>query len=274
VSSGDHVLWILGDVQPLPRKLKWRARKFERLLADSQEVILHVPQHRRLSGSDARVLVRTREFTGGHTLKEVISPELYERVVPVWKRFGSGAALDDQRPAWLITQIANGMLRELGLRQVSANHAVEKLARSAGVVITRHEVPPLACDWPLTGVSDEDYGPNLERLVGLLEDGGKGLKQLANAWSLGDIDALRQLVPQYGYLTDGSRSGPCSLAPGGQKQYEEHTARRNDAWLALAERALLQNASTIALVPMPELFARDGYLAGLRARGYEIVEPQ
>src|SRR5688572_31360061 len=72
VSSGDHVLWILGDVQPLPRKLKWRARKFERLLADSQEVILHVPQHRRLSGSDARVLVRTREFTGGHTLKEVI----------------------------------------------------------------------------------------------------------------------------------------------------------------------------------------------------------
>jgi len=36
---------------------------------------------------------------------------------------------------------------------------------------------------------------------------------------------------------------------------------------------LRNNARTMAVVPMSELFAPDGYLAGLRAAGYEIEEP-
>src|SRR5215217_1805713 len=40
VSSGDHVLWILGEVAPQPGKVKWRSRKFEFRLARSQEVLL------------------------------------------------------------------------------------------------------------------------------------------------------------------------------------------------------------------------------------------
>jgi hypothetical protein len=42
VSSGDHVLWILGEVSPLPARLKWRSRQFESLLATSQEVLLDI----------------------------------------------------------------------------------------------------------------------------------------------------------------------------------------------------------------------------------------
>ena len=41
VSSGDRELWILGEVAPLPRKVKWKSKQFEDLLAGSQEVILH-----------------------------------------------------------------------------------------------------------------------------------------------------------------------------------------------------------------------------------------
>jgi hypothetical protein len=41
-----------------------------------------------------------------------------------------------------------------------------------------------------------------------------------------------------------------------------------------AERALRENASTLAVAPIPELFADNGYLAALRARGYEVVEPE
>jgi hypothetical protein len=45
-------------------------------------------------------------------------------------------------------------------------------------------------------------------------------------------------------------------------------------WLGEAERALRNNRSTMAVVLMSELFAPNGYLAALRARGYEVVEPQ
>jgi hypothetical protein len=37
---------------------------------------------------------------------------------------------------------------------------------------------------------------------------------------------------------------------------------------------LRENQSTLAVVPMPELFATDGYLAALRVRGYVVVEPE
>ena len=40
VSSGDHVLWILGEVAPQPGKVKWRSKRFEALLDQSQEVLL------------------------------------------------------------------------------------------------------------------------------------------------------------------------------------------------------------------------------------------
>jgi hypothetical protein len=36
---------------------------------------------------------------------------------------------------------------------------------------------------------------------------------------------------------------------------------------------LRENESTLAVVPIPELFATDGYLAALRAHGYEVIEP-
>ena len=32
VSSGDHVLWILGEVAPQPNKVTWRSKRFEALL--------------------------------------------------------------------------------------------------------------------------------------------------------------------------------------------------------------------------------------------------
>jgi hypothetical protein len=37
--------------------------------------------------------------------------------------------------------------------------------------------------------------------------------------------------------------------------------------------ALRNNVRTMAVVPMSELFSPDGYLAALRAAGYEIEEP-
>ena len=40
VKSGDHTLWILGEVSPLPVKLTWRSKQVERILTSAQEVIV------------------------------------------------------------------------------------------------------------------------------------------------------------------------------------------------------------------------------------------
>ena len=39
VTKGDHVLWILGTVTPLPKKMVWQSDPIEAVLQQSQEVV-------------------------------------------------------------------------------------------------------------------------------------------------------------------------------------------------------------------------------------------
>src|SRR6185369_8776595 len=96
----------------------------------------------------------------------------------------------------------------------------------------------------------------LERLVEAIEDGGNGVKRLANAWSVGDIAALRRLVPAFSFSRDGLRADECAAAMrGGEQQSRDYKARRTQSWLDQAERALRENRSTMAVVLMTEIFA-------------------
>ena len=39
VSRGDHVIWLLGTLDPLPRKMIWRSKEVEAVLGEVQAVI-------------------------------------------------------------------------------------------------------------------------------------------------------------------------------------------------------------------------------------------
>ena len=39
VSKGDHVMWVLGTLSPLPDKIQWKAEEVEQTIAESQEVL-------------------------------------------------------------------------------------------------------------------------------------------------------------------------------------------------------------------------------------------
>jgi hypothetical protein len=45
------------------------------------------------------------------------------------------------------------------------------------------------------------------------------------------------------------------------------------SWLAAAETALGTNKSTFAMLSMSELLNPDGLVASLRAKGYQVDEP-
>jgi hypothetical protein len=82
-------------------------------------------------------------------------------------------------------------------------------------------------------------------------------------------------VPTYSFSRDGFRADECAAAMrGGDKQSLEFKTVRIQGWLKEAERALKENRSTMAVALMTDMFAADGYIAELRARGYEVVEPR
>src|SRR5215470_17047832 len=39
VTKGDHTMWILGTITPLPRKMTWQSDSVETLLHETQEVL-------------------------------------------------------------------------------------------------------------------------------------------------------------------------------------------------------------------------------------------
>jgi len=274
VSSGDHVLWILGEVAPQPAKVTWRSKRFEVLLQDSQEVLLDFSGVMWPNKLQEDAEARVRKLPGGQSLKDVVSPELYARAVAARKLYGTPERIEELRPFYAGRRILMSALRKMDMeKRFSASLRVMKLARRSWVKVTDLDTPGQTHAEQLKNIEQGSTVPCLEMMVQIVEDGGSGMRRLANAWSVGDVAALRQLVPLYALQPDHQES-KCTMALyGGEQGANQFVARRTEAWLREAERALRQNRSTMAVVSMAELFAPDGYLAGLRDRGYKVVEP-
>jgi hypothetical protein len=274
VSSGEHVLWVLGEVSPIPRKVKWRSRKFEILLGDSRELLLDLSGYWRADFDDMAAYRRAERLPKGVTLKDVIPPGLHERVVQTAQLFGA-PELEELHPFAATNRLVTSAMKSLGLDGFSARFAAEDYAKRHRIKITSFAAPEPSFEERLRIWQEPANAVCLERAVDVLEDGGTGVKRLANAWSIGDIAALRELVTPYSFSRDGFRADECAAAMrGGEREALEYKAVRTKAWLAEAERVLRDNDSTVAVVLMSELFATDGYLAALRERGYEVVEPE
>ena len=274
VTSGDHVMWILGEVSPYPRQVKWKSKKFDSLLRKSQELLIDFSGYWLADEEEIDAYRRAEQLPRGVNLKDVISPALNVRVQATAKIFGA-PALDELYPFSASNRLVSSAMKTLDLERFSAMFAVEALGRKRRVKITYFAAPEPAVEQRLKNWQHASNAICLERLVDAIEDGGNGVKRLANAWSIGDVAALRYLVPAFSFSRDGFRADECAAAMrGGEQQSRDYKEKRTQSWLLEAERALRENRSTMAVVLMSEIFASDGYLAGLRARGYEIVEPE
>jgi hypothetical protein len=97
------------------------------------------------------------------------------------------------------------------------------------------------------------------------------MRQRANAWSIGDLEALRRLP-----FPDQRNACLAALAsnPRLHEQIDAAQARVDGEWLAAAAKSLGENRSTFAVLPIGELVKPNGRLSLLRAQGYAVEEPQ
>ena len=103
VSKDDHVLWILGTLAPLPKKMLWRSKDTEAVIADSQEVIgdssakISVGFFRGLTLVPS--LLRARKNADGAKLKDVLSPAQYARWSALKAKYiGRDNGIESRRP--------------------------------------------------------------------------------------------------------------------------------------------------------------------------------
>lgn len=284
VKSGSHVLWIMGEVTPLPRKLTWRSKQLERIFKDVEEVLLESGVPGVSSPETERITVQTRVeaaqpadriLPNGQTLRDLLAPEQYTRFEVAATRFATRTkGVDRFAPGSATSLLFNNALQQLGFAQTFYPVSREVLAMArrgkvkvTGVLTAHHDNAGAAQR------ADPLNTCGLEALLLHLQDGGAAWKAQSNAWAVGDIQRLKQIVPVSGQLRGRTRISCASAGDEYGHELHEANALRINAWLAAAERALETNTRTLAVSDMIDLLASDGFIAQLRARGYEVVEP-
>lgn len=279
--ADGHVLWILGNYSPLPKKMQWRSREIESVLAGSQE-LLSMPS------VDAKVgplggitllpsLIGARKNPGGAALADVVPAELYARWQPLKERYLEGDDDPEEwRPIFAAQALYLAALKKKGLVPYEGVWPdVEKLARKARVRIRTPEVQvkvekarAAIREFKAMPLSDvECFARTIQRLESDLDL----MRERANAWSVGDVDRLRRLAPV-------ERASACigALLESSfmrERGYSDMPERLKAAWVDAAATALASNRSTLAVLPVEEILKPNGYVAQLKARGYVLTEP-
>ncbi len=284
VSKGDHVMWILGTISPLPKHITWDSGRVEAVIAKAQEVV-DPPEADLKSNANVfanlaalPLLIGVRNNPEGKQLKDVVSAEAYVRWLPLKQKYiGAGNKVDSWRPMFAALALYDAAIRKAGLTdKLIAQKAVESAARHSGVTITKPKVAvtvdsPRAAvkEFKSSALADADcFGKTLDRIDTDLVT----MTARANAWSTGDLDALRKLP-----YTDQMAACHAALSESGLTQtrgLQGINTRAHQVWLDAARSALERNKVTFAVLPIARLLKPEPYLSRLRAMGYTVEEPR
>ncbi len=283
VSKGDHVLYILGTLSPLPRRMQWIPDDVQETIAQAQAVIdppsvkvdSDIGLFRRMFLLPS--LLKARRNPDGRTLQQVVAPELYARWSVLKPRYiGNDAGIEKWRPIFAAQALYEAAMRKSGLSQKSVvQPVVEAAARKYRVprisTLTTFMVknPKAAIrEFQATALADKDcFAKTMVRIETDLD----GMRARANAWAVGDVEALRDRSHEDQYvvctraITDSALAQKLGLG--------NVRGRVADTWLAAAEGALARNRVSFATLPISLLLRPDGFMARLRAKGYVVEEP-
>lgn len=283
VSRGDHEMWILGTLTPVPRRMQWEAEDVDSIIRESQVVLLGPSLH---VGADvgffAQIalipkLIAIRKNPGKEKLADVLPAEVYARWQALSKRyFRSTRGLEKRRPILVAQELFEEAIDDAGLRNTSGvSERVQKIAKKAKVPVEIPEVGVKITD--MKGLLAEFEKTSLDDVACLdqtmrhVEQDLGTMRKRAEAWAIGDIEALRAMT-----YTDSYDTCLRSMfsAPGLEKYgFQNLRERVRDAWVTAAEKALTTHRSTFAILPMGQLLRSDGYLATLREHGYRVEAP-
>jgi hypothetical protein len=283
VSRGDHVLWVLGTLSPLPRGIEWDTNAVEKAISRSQEVLqspsVQIESDAGFFGKLALIpaALRARKNPDGRSLQQLVPPQEYARWQALKRKYiGGDRGIERWRPVFAALELYDKAIRKSGMRQGGVvAPVVEKMAKRYGVKITKPEVLVTIAkpretlqDFAATTLDDRDcFTRTLDRIEGDLGT----MVVRANAWAIGDIQTLRE-------QPFGNQFTACTAAFTGAALARKHGVadlpqRLERKWMAAAEAALARNTSTFATLPIAELLKEDGYLAKLQAKGYQVEAP-
>jgi hypothetical protein len=275
VAFGDNVLWIFGELSPVPKGLDWDPRNAERVI-DNAAVVIGSP---RVSAPTfnpirlfrlyraARRLSRNPEDS---TLADVLPPDLYARYSALRTRHLRDEDEDDElRPALAALRLYRAALDDVGLTTDSdVGKTIRRLMRRSDAdeaeIVIETDAQTILDE--LGKVSREAELTCFASIMTSLETDLEGMKERASAWATGDVAALKR----FDYPDSEGTCLAMLFSAGGLAELRDDLYTQ---WLTEAESALKSHSRSFSVLPMRQLVAADGALAQLAARGYTVTAP-
>jgi hypothetical protein len=286
VSKDEHILWIFGSYSPLPKQMEWRSQQVETVLANSQELlgtpgtVISVGWSNSLNMITALpFLAGVKKNADGGRLQDQVPAAVYARwTVLKQKYIGNDAGIEEERPMFAAQTLSSRALVVAGMNGGQAVVSrIYELGKNWKIPITTTSVS-VPLENPRETLRDFkrsklDDVACFTQTIDRFEKDLDTMRRRANAWSMGDLPTMRKLdfpdekIACNAAVVDSKWLNNVKGAADMRKQVKA-------AWIAAAEKSLATNRSTLAVLSMSELTSPDGMLAVLRARGYQIEEPE
>jgi len=289
--ASNHILWIVGDPPPLPKRMKWKSRDVENVMLRSQEILLDstlnfepdekIGVFRGLGLLPAAL--KARKNPEEAKLETLVPADLYARWLVQKKRFlGHDSGVENWRPIFAADKLRKAAISDLNLRESGMVWEVmEGLAKKHKITTTKPELKFVfkADDLKATikefsreSLADMECFATTLQLTEALSDTATEARR-ARAWATADLETLNALPPL------PNPNLPCAMAVMGSQVVKDKIPadireQLHAKWVETAEKSLATNQTTFAIVPLGKLTRAGGYLERLRARGYVIEAPK
>jgi hypothetical protein len=287
----EHVLWIVGEASPLPKRVKWRSKKVEQVLLQSQEVLMQsgilLKADQEIPMYQMHALVPALgtgvENPDQGLLRDHVSPDSYARWRVQKQRYlKRDQDVEKERPMVAADKLRTAAFRKLKLREGGIIWEVlGQLAHEHGIPVnsprlvitfpadeTRGRIRHLAKD----EIADEECFDKSLELAELL--GNRVVnEERARAWATGDVEKLMSLPKLPGY------AWACQTAFMGAQSVSEYVPadvgeQVTTLWLETVEQLLGKNRSTLGVVALTWWLEPNGLMDRLRKRGLVVQAPE
>jgi hypothetical protein len=284
VSRGEHVLWILGTVSPVPKGMQWYSPQSEAVLRQTQEIIdgprtgMYVGWSSALKVAFAMpTIMRARELPDGKSLRDVLPADLHARWLVLKAAYlGEVKGIEKWRPMFAADKLYGAAVGAAGLQvgtgtgkrlaELAGEYKIKRTSNMINYKIT----DPKGMAKSLAKADLDEVGC-FRGVLDRLDQDVAHAAQRANAWAIGDVAELTRLVrSEHPDNCNQTLAQVPALQAAGM---QDAAVRAKAQWIAAVDAALATNAVSFATLPVSELIAADGLLARLRGKGYQVLAP-
>ena len=275
ITNGDRDLWILGYPEWVSSDVSWQSNFLEDVMTHSEEFLTFTGM-RLVSSNPLKMMRGLRKFRqmqripGRERLADVLSEPRYRLYSEVKLKYAPKRDnLERMRPSFAAKELFDSAAESAGLvRGRSLIHrTMEKRAKkhkvtelSVVISLTDFRVLDVMKD-TIDAAEQKCLNARLQGLDARLE----ALMRFSLAWADGDIAELKTYTVDE--ATDACHPRRLATHP---EDLLQMVSQGLEAWHENVDRALNDNDSTFAIVPINYLLSDDGPLSRLRVRGYEV----